>query len=256
MKLSPLTLAATVALGLGSFAFAGTASAQSFIAPQQAVAPHAEMQFTPAHAEGTVARYIVGPAGHVRGFQLDTGAVVMTRGREGDALAQQLPAGQTVRVDGFTANGNTQMLRRATVHGADGAVLVAPRQALAQGAMEAAQAGHAGFQAHRSWTRRDPEMRARMIAELEQLPMRNASGTVSTVLTGPRGHVNGVLLSDGTSVFFTHMMSREIQHRGIRVGEAVRVAGRGGAYPHGASLLAEQMTFANGGAINAPIGAR
>ena len=75
-----------------------------------------------AEASGTIARFIEGRAGRVRGFALSDGTLVHARG-----AAETLRVGQAVRVSGFTfANAPQRMILRATVSDASGNVLITP----------------------------------------------------------------------------------------------------------------------------------
>jgi hypothetical protein len=165
MKLASFALSASLALSMA--AIAPLASAQNVAAPTDFRA-----QLSPAQSSSTVARYIVGPEGHVRGIQLADGALVWIHGRgEGDALAPRLPVGQTVHVEGMVHTGSpTVNFFHATIRGADGTVLLAPRAVGPEGgaAGERAQWGH-GRGAERDPARME-ERRARMAAHLQSLP--------------------------------------------------------------------------------------
>jgi hypothetical protein len=237
MKLSPLALSAFLALGTLS-ALPAIASAQN-LAPSASGPAMAGPPLAPAQTSGTVTRYIVGPMGHVRGLTLNNGAIVMLNGRLGDAVARQIPVGQPVSINGFANPSNPLEIFRASVSIPSGAVVATP-----------AFQGY-GQQGGANGHHRDPARRAEMTARLAQLPVRNASGTVQAVLAGPRGRAHGVLLSDGTSVFFGRGIARDVSQRGLHVGESLRVSGRGNTYPQGASLLADALTFADGTTVHA-----
>lgn len=219
-------------------------------APQQQPAPMAQVTVS-----GTVAHYIVGPAGHVRAIALMDGTVVWLHGRSGDLLTPQLPVGNAVRVEGLAAPGRPMQIRHASVYAANGALLVAASSPMQQQPGAQGQQQPGGM--HGRWRQMDPAARqarrAEMQARLAQLPARSAQGTVQTVITGRRGMVRGLLLSDGTSVFLRGPLAHALAQRGVRVGESVRAAGRGNAYPQGASVLAEQLTFADGTVVTAPV---
>lgn len=75
-----------------------------------------------AEASGTIARFVEGREGRVRGFVLADGTTVRTR-----RGAEALRVGQAVRVSGFTfANAPERMIFRATVRDASGNVLIEP----------------------------------------------------------------------------------------------------------------------------------
>ena len=251
-RFASLVLALSFALG-PVFLQASPASAQP--APQ----PGAQTpSFAAAQTSGTLARYIVGPAGHVRGFVLDNGVLVMLQG-PGDAMAQQVPVGQAVRVEGFVVPGNEHVFHRTTVYGPSGAVVAAPMGPPpgAEGpwqhwgpGMGGPGAGHGPGQGHGPGMGPGPGM-----GRFAQLQPFNAAGAVAFVLGGPRGGVHGLLLADGTSVFLPRPLAMAVHQRGgIRVGEVVRVSGRGGHYALGASVLAEQIVFADGSQVSLPAG--
>jgi len=80
--------------------------------------------------------------------------------------------------------------------------------------------------------------------------------TVQQVLTNARGRVFGLLLSNGASVAFAPRFGRELAAHGVRSGEAVQVHGHGGTWRTGVSMLAEQITFADGSMLAKPLPAR
>jgi hypothetical protein len=234
MKFTSLAFAAV--LGIASVAQTAPAFAQQ--AAPQAGAQIARPGAVPVAADGRVARFIVGPMGHVRGLALDNGTLVMIQGRQGDALSQQLAVGTPVHVDGFGFPGATSMIHRATIS-ANGQVVAAPQ----------VNPQHANWQAMSPADRmaRREAHRQQREARLAQLPEINTSGAVQTVMAGPRGGVHGVLLSNGATVFLPHGLSMVVrQHGGLRPGETIQVSGRGGNYPQGASLVAQRITFADG----------
>jgi hypothetical protein len=47
-------------------------------------------------------------------------------------------------------------------------------------------------------------------------------------------------------------MGQQLGPRGVRVGETVRVAGRGHTTPQGTGVVAEQLTLADGTTLHAP----
>ncbi len=244
MKLASLALSASMVLGL-----AAVAEAQS---PPQAGAEAPRPAFTPTQTTGPVARYILGPAGHVRGFQLANGAVVWVHGHEGDALAQRVPVGQSVRVEGFVIQGApTTVIHRPTIQASDGTTLVTappmppggfrgPREPGGREAGEGHEGHMHGMMEHR-------------LERLEAMPQYSANGTVQTVLQGPRGGIHGLLLANNTAVFFPRPISEGLRAHGVQPGQVVRVNGRGGAFPLGASVLAEQVTLADGTTLSAPL---
>ncbi|MFO0625211.1 MAG: hypothetical protein U0325_06290 [Polyangiales bacterium] len=88
-----------------------------------------------AEASGTIARFVEGREGRVRGFVLADGTTVRTR-----RGAEVLRVGQSVRVSGFTfANAPERWIVRATVRDANGNVLLEPP---ARGAWRGHRGGH------------------------------------------------------------------------------------------------------------------
>lgn len=194
---------------------------------------------SPIQTSGTIARYIAGPGGAIRGFQLNNGMLVMLHGRSGNEMSSRVAVGQLVQVQGFTrtaANPNGQpngqspattgsnIIFRATVTHNGNVVVQTPT----------------------------PGNR------LAQLPVRTASGTVQNIVAGARGGVRLVMLSDGTTIFLTRPLSAALRQRGVRVGETVSVTGRGNppntSSPNGTAsgLLATQITFSDGSTFTTP----
>jgi hypothetical protein len=228
MKLSMLTamLLTTATLGVAPAAFADAVPADVAAAPQGQGA-HAGARVNVA---GEVGRYVVGPLGHVRGFILKDGTAVMLHEAAGDAMAKDVPVGQSVRVEGWspTSSGQKAIFRPA-VYGMHGQV-VAPSQ---RGAGEADRTVR-------------QERRAAMREELAKLPDASASGTVQTVLPGHHGKSMGVVLTDGTTVFLRPSLAKAVSSRGIRVGDRIQTSGKGAAYALGSSVLAGSVSFADG----------
>lgn len=239
----------SASLVLGSAAVANAQVPQGPAAGQPM--PFMGQPLTPAQASGTITRFIVGPAGNVRGFQLQNGTVVMVNGREGAELVQRARIGQSVQVQGFSQPGTTPaVIRRATVRAADGTVLAeAPTFGAPgapggpQGHMRHGRMGHGGM-GHGGMGR---------LERFAALPTTSANGTVQTVLTGPHGHVHALLLSNNTTVMIPRPMAMAMGARQVRVGENIRASGRGGTFAQGSSVLAESLTFGDGTTVNAPL---
>lgn len=234
-----------------TFSFATLVGLGSMAATVPAIAQHAGPQVgdaqrpapVAASADGQIARFIVGPMGHVRGFVLDSGTLVMTGGREDEATATLLAVGNAVHVAGFGLPGMPLTIMHATVS-VNGQVVIAPREhgqhgGGARGAWQSLSPADrmARFEAHSQ--QRD--------ARIAQLPAVTTSGTVQLVLAGPRGGAHGVLLSNGASVFFPRPIAEAIRARGgLHSGESLHVVGHGGNYPQGTSVFAQRLTFSDG----------
>jgi hypothetical protein len=186
------------------------------------------------HPAGTVARYIVGPAGHVRGFMLRDGTVVFT-GRGGDKMAADVAVGQTVRIDGRASPSASNVVVRAKVFGPHGEVSE-PRADNGQ------------------WKTLDPEQRKEQrkarrqkeMEELAKLPAASLDGTVQTVVTGRRGNPRALILSNGSNVVIERSLRKAMAGRAIKAGDVVHASGKGGTYANGASIEATELTLADG----------
>jgi hypothetical protein len=194
--------------------------------------------------------------GRVHAVVLDSGKIVML-GRHGDRAAQSLGVGARIQVQGYASAQAPNTILGATVRDASGTVLVQPNPRMIQRLTQ--PAGQPGaFAGHgRGWMHRGhrPGMQgqhgprgrlAMMQQRMAQLPQRNASGTIQTVLVGPRGHIRGVLLQDGTSVTFNRSISQAATQQRLAAGQTLSVQGRGDQYARGVALFAERVTFANG----------
>ena len=94
--------------------------------------------------------------------------------------------------------------------------------------------------------------RGHFFEAMAQLPARSASGVIRAVLTGPHGHAHGAVLHDGTSVFFGPWVARQLSPGALAVGQVLRADGQGNQYPAGGSMIARQLTLANGTVLSAP----
>jgi len=232
MRLLRTALLASVVTGLSTFALGASAFADE---PAQAEAPHPHAQLPEVHPAGTVARYIVGPAGHVRGFMLRDGTVVYT-GRGGDKMAADVAIGQTVRVDGHSSPSAPNVVIRAKVFGPHG---------------EVAEPGGGG---RGNWKALDPEQRKERRAERQEkrkeemakLPAASLDGTVQTVVMGRRGKPRALILSNGGNVVLERSLTHALGGATLKVGDVVHASGKGGTYKNGASIEASELTLADG----------
>ena len=233
---------ALFSLALAVPAFAGTAFADvpsPPVATPEALGDVAGVQARPARqgspvsVVGEVARYVVGPLGHVRGFVLKDGTAVMVHDTAGDAMSKTVAVGESVRVEGWspTASGGKQVMR-AAVFGPHGQV-VTPQ---ARGSQATAPRDPSAWQAKR----------AELKAEVAKLPEASANGTVQSVIYGHHGKVEAVVLTNGTSAFLRPSLAKQVATRGIRVGDQIQSSGRGASYPLVASVAVGSITFADG----------
>lgn len=223
----------SVALAVPAAAFIAT-SAFADIAPtaqeaSEVGAPRAHPG-TRVNVSGEVARYVVGPLGNVRGFLLKDGTAVMVHGKAGDAMAKEVAVGQSVRVEGWSPTASAgKQIRGAAVYGQHGQVVAPPQ---------------------RGERPRDPAARGErmneMKAQIAKLPDASANGTVANVITGHHGKPVAVVLTDGTSVFLSPRLAKEVMARGVRPGDQIQSVGKGATYPLGASVVVRSITFGDG----------
>ena len=230
-----MKLLSSIAVASLTLALAVPALADAAAAPGEARVSHA----AEVHTSGELSRYIVGPAGHVRGFLLRDGTVVNLRPKAGDEMAKGVTVGQTVRVDGFGPMDNGKLVFRANVFGPHGQVATMPAW------HEPAKTDEAGR------ARKREEWKKEHADELAKLSPVATQGTVQTVLTGHHGAPYAVLLSNGVNVFLSRPMAKELASRTVKTGDVIQVTGRGGTYPLGTSVLATSVTFADGTKLDA-----
>ncbi len=231
-----LLLAAFAALAVPAFAATALADVQPTVSEGEAGAPHRAHPGTRVSVTGEVARYVVGPLGHVRGFLLRDGTAVLVHGTSGDVMARDLPVGQSVRVEGWSpAPSGGKAIMHAAVFGPHGQVVAAPARGPGEGR------GGGG-----------PEKHGELRGEIARLPDASANGTVAAVIPGRQGKPVAVVLTDGTSVFLRPRLANAVMARGIRVGDRIESQGKGATYPLGASVLVRSISFADGTHFEAP----
>ncbi|MBL8683113.1 MAG: hypothetical protein JNK05_28355 [Myxococcales bacterium] len=256
-----LSLGTTLALG-GAYAAAQTLPNAQPVVQQPQRTPIA---FTQTSLQGAVSRFVLGPMGRVHAVVLDSGKVVML-GHHGDRAAQSLGVGARIQVSGYSSAQAPNTILGATIRDASGNVLVQPNPRMIQrltqpGGMQGHHGGH-GRGMHRRHAMQGPQgaqgpqgqghgRRFAMQQRLAQLPQRNATGTVSTVIVGPRGNIRGAVLQDGTSVMFNRQLARAATQQQLAAGQRVTIQGRGDQYARGVALVAERVTFANGTTVAA-----
>ncbi|MGQ8844003.1 hypothetical protein ACUTQW_16400 [Serratia sp. TSA_7] len=127
-------------------------------------------------AEGKVQRLLINPFGEVDGLRLENGIVVAFPPHMGDILAVVASPGQSVRIMGYRETAE-RVKADSIVNVATGRVLVDQPPAIGNGGVP-------------------PHLRANNLQQLE------VEGAIETLLTGPRGETNGVILNDGSIVRF------------------------------------------------------
>ncbi len=255
-----LSLGTTLAL-TGAIASAQTISDAGPVAqPSAQSVQRMPVTFSPTSLQGAISRFVLGPMGRVHAVVLDSGKVVML-GRRGDRAAQSLGVGARIQVSGYASAQAPNTILGATIRDASGNVLAQPNPRMIQrmtqpggmqagrhhgGGMRRGHGRHAEAQGAQGHGRR-----AAMQQRLAQLPQRNASGTVSTVIVGPRGHIRGAVLQDGTSVMFNRQLAQAATQQQLAAGQRLSIQGRGDQYAQGVALVAERVTFANGTTVAA-----
>ncbi len=171
-----------------------------------------------ASVDARFSRYLLAPNGHVTGILLADNSVVLVRHAMGkDAPA--IPAGATVHVDGRVHKaGNASVYTHAVVTH-EGKVIA-----------DGSRKGHAKGERR--------ERGPRQKAELKPI---TASGTVTNVVAGPRGHVLAVVLDDGTTA-----MGSNLESLGLKVGDRIGLSGMGGAYAQGKAMRVQKISMPDG----------
>ncbi len=127
--------------------------------------------------EGQVQRMLINPYGEVDGLRLSDGTLVRFAPHNADALTAMVKPGDRVRIIG-RAQARGTVKADAIVHVDSGRTLYDQPPPAGEGLAL------------------PPHLRA------QRLQPQQVEGRVESVLTGPRGEVNGVILSDGSIVRF------------------------------------------------------
>ncbi|MCC6645802.1 MAG: hypothetical protein IT374_09560 [Polyangiaceae bacterium] len=165
---------------------------------------------------GTIQRALRSPMGDVDRLLLTDGTLVRVRP---DAASAKLTAGQSVKIDGFGHDKHVFARSIATPAGAS--LYTAPE----------------GPPARR--------------AERPTLEDVEVSATITAAVRGPRGDVELLLLSDGSTVSVHGRLAHEAA-AGLVEGAKVQVRGKGGRYADGASLFATELTLPTGETFKQP----
>jgi hypothetical protein len=171
---------------------------------------------------GTFQRYVMAPSGRPMGLMLSNGAFVHTPGRtllpEGAALS----AGDALQIEGVAVKTPVGMFVSRAVVAHAGAVI----------ADAGARRGHHGHKGHHG------HHHGKRHAEL--VPV-SAAGKVAVIIATPRSRVLAVVLDDGTTAVAPNLGSL-----GLKVGDRISIAGKGGVYPLGKALRIEKITLPSG----------
>ena len=166
-------------------------------------------------------RYVLAPSGRPMGILLEGGTFVRTPRHALNREAAPLQAGDAVDVEGVAVKTPTGSLMMRAVVRQNGNVIADASQ----------------LRGHRHHRHEGKEHRH---AHAELGPMGSA-GRIASVISTPRGRVMAVVLDDGTTA-----MAHGLTELGLKVGDSIVVAGKGGAYPQGKALRVEKITMPDG----------
>lgn len=162
--------------------------------------------------EGQVQRMLINPYGEVDGLRLKDGTIAKFPPHMADALLAAVKVGDAVRVIGRAQTRGT-VQAEAIVQTASGRTVYEQPLIVGEGRVL------------------PPHLRA------QRLQTQQVEGRVDTVLTGPRGEANGVILSDGSIVRFPP----ESLRLSVQPGAAFAASGMGTRNEFGTSLEAVSM---------------
>jgi hypothetical protein len=204
-----------------AFSLALVASAVPTLASSTALAePPPSAQAPRTTFTGTFQRYLLMPNGRTMGLMLSDGTFVFTPGRALRHDAPALTTGTRLEIEGVTLRTPTGMIVRRAIVKLDGNVIAD------------ATKGHKRHHA-REEGREHHGKRA--------LQAVTGGGQIAAMVSGPKGHLHALVLTDGTTV-----VGRGLEGFGLKVGDRIAVAGQGGVYPRGKSVLVEKITLPPG----------
>jgi hypothetical protein len=167
-------------------------------------------------------RYVLSPGGRPMGLLLEGGTFVRTPRRALNREAPPLQVGDAVDVEGVAMKTPTGALMMHAVVRQNGNVIADASQLR----------GHRHHRDHQGREHRHPR------AELTPV---SGAGRVASLISTPRGRVMAVVLDDGTTA-----MAHGLGDLGLKVGDKIAVAGRGGTYTQGKALRIEKITLPDG----------
>lgn len=139
--------------------------------------PAQEAMLPSSTIEGKVTRYLITPMGDVEGVLLDSGTVAKLPPHMGKELVSAVKIGDAVRIEGMQEKDSTSFRIYSITDNQSKQTLV---------------------KRDRQWT----EVNMPAVVRSMGLKELTADGAVQTILTGPRGDANGVILDNGTIVRF------------------------------------------------------
>jgi hypothetical protein len=139
--------------------------------------PAEEAMLPSSTIEGKVTRYLITPMGDVEGVLLDSGTVAKLPPHMGKELVGAVKIGDAVSIEGVREKENTSFRVYSITDNQSKQTLV---------------------KRDKKWT----EVNMPAVVRSMGLKELTADGSVQTILTGPRGDPNGVILDNGTIVRF------------------------------------------------------
>jgi hypothetical protein len=183
------------------------------------------------------ARWLPTPNGKIAGMMLDNGSIVHFH-PEAITDASAVKAGDAVRVEGVQKDA---VFKHASVT-KDGNVLVkAPdfkKHEFKKGEHKKHEWKHGDKSAFIE------KMKEKHAQDLASLTDVKSTGTIEAVLPGRHGGVHGFVLSDGTVAYAPHHSN--VSELGLKKGDSITLAGKGGSYDIGKSMIIESVTLPSG----------
>ncbi|HET7062525.1 MAG TPA: hypothetical protein VFI43_10145 [Nitrosospira sp.] len=166
-------------------------------------------------AQGKVTRFLVNPFGEVDGLLLDTGNLVTFPKHMGEQLAAAVKPGDTVEIKGYPEAAGQIKGYVITNSRSGESLMVQPKP---------------------------PKGVMKMPKHLQSVSLRamNAQGEIRHLHYGKRGEINGVILSDGTTVRFPHEASYQFAPM-LKIGQSITVSGYGTKNQYGQALEATEL---------------
>lgn len=221
-------LSILLALAIPLTALAPFAASVAQAAPPDQKA-EARPEVTPTAVDARFQRYILAPNGRITALVLQDGTVVHVRTHAADEPAANLRPGDALHVEGGLVNTPTGALITRAIVKQGGKVI-------ADGSQDHERGRHHGEGRGEHGKGRGEHGQGKH-APLQEVI---ATAKITQLVSGPRGHVHEVLLDDGTSA------AGPLDQLGLKVGDRVTVAGKGGAYPLGKAMRIDTITLPSG----------
>jgi hypothetical protein len=176
---------------------------------------------------GTFQRYLLMPNGRAMGLMLSDGTFVFTPGRALKRDAPSLTTGTKLEIEGVAVRTTTGTIVRRGIVKLEGNVIADATKA------------------HRHHHHEDGE--AREHHERPELQAVTGAGQIAAIVSSPRGRIQALVLTDGTTA-----VAHGLEGFGLKIGDRITVAGKGGVYPRGKSVYVEKITLPNGQTRDVP----